>query len=139
LKCHNYDGWYILWHEIITWNATRSPTELVRRHYTESSKIITWNATISPTALSPSAFHREFKNNYLKCHPITDGNTDGISPSVFHREFENNYLKCHQITDGHTDEFKYVGKLSAVQFYRQHYWRTARISKGCALNAPLTA
>jgi hypothetical protein len=39
----------------------------------------------------------------LKCHPITDGHTDGLSLSAFHREFENNYLKCHLITDGHTD------------------------------------
>jgi hypothetical protein len=154
-----------LWHEIITWNATTS-------------------LTATPTEFSPSAFHREFENNYLKCHPITDGHTDGLSPSAFHREFENNYLKCHPITDGlvrrhftesskiitwnatpsptdlrpsafhrefennylkchpitdgHTDAFKSVGKLSAVQFYRQHYRRTARISKCCALNAPLT-
>jgi hypothetical protein len=122
----------------------------VRRHFTESLKIITWNATISPTGtpttISPSAFHRKFKNNYLKCHPINDGHTDGhksvgishknskiitwnatlsptgtpmaICPLAFHRKFENNYLKCHPITDGHTDEFKSVGKLSAGQFYR---------------------
>ena len=39
----------------------------------------------------------------------------------------------------YTDAFKSVGKLSAGQFYRQNYRWTAWISKGCALNAPLTA
>jgi hypothetical protein len=59
---------------------------------------------------SPSAFHREFENNYLKCHHITNGR----SPSAFHREFEHNYLKCHHITDGHTDEYIAVGTLSIL-------------------------
>ena len=54
------------------------------------------------------------RNNYLKCHHITDGHTDGRSPSAFHREFENNYLKCHHITDGHTDEYIVVGTLSIL-------------------------
>ena len=52
-------------------SPTLIPTDYVRQHFTESSKIITWNAT------------------------ITDPNTDGLSPSAFHREFENNYLKFH--------------------------------------------
>jgi len=68
-----------------------------RRHFTKSSKIITWNATFTDVytdGISPSAFHREFKNNYLKCH--NDRRLYWwINPSAFHREFENNYLKCH--------------------------------------------
>jgi hypothetical protein len=113
LKCHNY--------EIITWNNYWSwmiyfvkwNNYLKCHHITDG-----YTDDLSPSAfhreyennylkchditddLSPSAFHREFENNYLKCHYITDD----ISPLAFHREFENNYLKCHHITDGHTDD-----------------------------------
>jgi hypothetical protein len=124
LKCHNYEiiTWNNYWSWMIyfvTWNNYLKFHHITDGHtdglspsaFHKSSKIITWNATQSPTAVSPSAFHKEFENNYLKCHPITNG---------------------------HTDEFKSVSKLSAGQFYRQNYRRTARISKGCALNAPLT-
>ena len=74
-----------------------------------------------PTNSLPSASHREFKNNYLKCHnhrrpyrwthvfqhltesskiitrnaTITDDDTDGLTSSASHREFENNYSKRH--------------------------------------------
>jgi len=82
---------------------------------------VTWNNYLKchhitdghTDGISLSAFHREFENNYLKCHQITDGYTDGLSPSAFHREFENNYLKCHSITDGHTDG------LSPSAFHRE--------------------
>jgi hypothetical protein len=79
------------------------------------SKIITGNATRSPTALSPSAFHREFENNYWKCHQVIDGHTDGLGPSAFHKEFKNNYWKYHQGTDGHTDGLKSVGISQRVR------------------------
>jgi len=95
-------------------SPTSIPTDLVRRHFTESSKTITWNAT------------------------ITDVNTKGLSPSAFHKEFENNYLKCHNHRRLYR-RIKSVGKFSAGEVHRQHYWQTARIPKGCALNASLTA
>jgi len=41
-----------------------------------------------------------------------------LSPLAFRREFENNYLKCHHITDDYTDDFISVGTLLAVQFYQ---------------------
>jgi hypothetical protein len=125
--------------KIITWNATQSPTDLFRRHFTESLKKITWNATQSPTDLVRRHFTESSKIITWNATQSSTATPTDLRPSAFHREFENNYLKCHPITDGHTDAFKSVGKLSAVQFYRQHYRRTARISKGCALNAPLTA
>jgi hypothetical protein len=82
---------------------------------------VTWNNYLAchpitdghTDGLSLSAFHREFGNNYLACHPITDGHTDGLIPSAFHREFGNNYLACHPITDGHTDG------LSPSVFHRE--------------------
>jgi len=59
----------------------------VRWYFTENSKTITGNAIISltdtPTYVRPSVFHREFENNYLKCHHITDGlKSVGISQRV---------------------------------------------------------
>jgi len=79
------------------------------------------SSTAIPTDSLPSAFHKELKNNYLKCHchrrpyqrtnfrrhftkswkiitwnaTIANVHTDGQRPSAFHRELKNNYLKCH--------------------------------------------
>ena len=68
-------------------SLTLTPTDYVRRHFTESSKIITWNVT------------------------ITDPNTDGLSPSAFYREFKNNYLKCHD----HRRQYRVSGSILPTQ------------------------
>jgi hypothetical protein len=94
--------------------------------------------TSLPTDINPSTFHREFENNYLKCHN--------------HRHtYQRIYIRRHftesskiitwnaTITNVPPDRYTSVGTLSAGQFYRHNYRRTVRIPKGCALNAYLTA
>ena len=85
-----------------------------------------------PTDITPSAFHREFENNYLKCH-----NHRRPCRRIYSRRHFTESSKIitwnATITDVYTDNYKSVGKLSAGQVYRQKYWRTARIPKDCAL------
>jgi hypothetical protein len=116
-----------------------------------------------PTTQNPSAFHRELKNNYWKCH--NHRRPCRRNMSAFHRELKNNYWKCHNhrqtfrrpelrrhfteswkiitgnatITDECSDGFQSIGMLSAGQYYRPNHRRTVWIPKGSALNASLTA
>jgi len=50
-----------------------------------------------PTDNSLLAFHRKFKNNYLKMPQLPTPIPTDNSPSAFHREFKNNYLKMPQL------------------------------------------
>ena len=124
-KCHNH---------------RRTP---VRRHLTESSKIITPTSiqttlsTSIPTDIRPSASYREFENNYTEMpHSPTSIPTE-TSPSTSHKEFENNYTEMPQSPTSIPTTLSTsirqnvsVGKLSVGKFYRQKYWRNARIPKG---------
>jgi hypothetical protein len=94
--------------------------------------------TSIPTDSSPSAFHREFKNNYLKCH----NHRCLYRRNNVHRHFtESSKIITWNatITDVQTDRCTSVGKLSAGQCYWQNYRRTVWIPKGGDLNASLTA
>ena len=85
--------------------------------------------TTIPTDSSPSTSHREFENNYSKCHN--------------HRlTYRQTWVRRHlaksskiitqnsTITDEHANGFKFVDNLSVGKCYRQKYRRNMRIPKG---------
>jgi len=94
--------------------------------------------TTLPTHEGPSAFHREFKNNYFKCHNYRQL----YRRTKVRRHFTENSKKLLEnatIIDDLTGGIKSVGHLSTGQYYRQNHQWNVRIPKGGVLNASLTA
>ena len=85
--------------------------------------------TSIPTDSHLSASHREFKNNYSKCHT----HRRKYRRTNIHRhliESSKIITRNATITDGYTDVIMSVGNLLVDKFYQQKYQRNVQILKG---------